>query len=153
MKLDNKLIKQVGRFAVVGVINTGVDLLVLNLLIAATRSGRSGWTFTLFSSISFLVATANSYLMNKYWTFSGAGTSNRKIEVSEFLIVSTFGLVINVTVASLVVNLIAPGLFPLLPFVRSHLAIWPSIGKLCGTAVGLVFNFIGYKLVVFEKKK
>lgn len=145
MKLSKALIQQIFRFAIVGVINTGVDLVVLNLLIYVTHVGEKGFFYTVFKSISFVAALTNSYFMNKYWTFAGKGTSNRIIEVSEFTIISLIGFLINVGVSSLVVNLIPP-------IIVSE-AVWPSIAALFGTAFGLVWNFIGYKLVVFEKKK
>ncbi len=145
MKLSKALIQQIGRFAVVGVINTGVDLVVLNLLIYVSHVGERGFFYTVFKSISFIAALTNSYFMNKYWTFAGKGTSNRVIEVSEFAIVSVVGFLINVGVSSLVVYYIPP--------IIVSPAVWPSIGALFGTAFGLVWNFIGYKLLVFEKKK
>ncbi|MHB8871193.1 MAG: GtrA family protein [Candidatus Doudnabacteria bacterium] len=144
MKFSKALIQQIWRFAIVGVINTGVDLLVLNLLITVSHVGEKGFFYTVFKSISFVAALTNSYFMNKYWTFAGKGTSNRVIEVSEFTIVSLIGFVINVAVSSLVVNLIPP--------IIVSPAVWPSIGALFGTAFGLVWNFIGYKVLVFEKK-
>ena len=145
MKLSKALIQEIFRLAIVGVINTGVDLVVLNLLIYVTHVGEKGFFYTVFKSISFVAALTNSYFMNKYWTFAGKGTSNRVIEVSEFTIVSIIGFLINVAVSSLVVNLIPP--------ILVSASVWPSIGALFGTAFGLVWNFIGYKLIVFEKKR
>src|SRR4051812_19572826 len=133
---DSKLFKQIFRFIVVGVINTAIDLIVLNVLIAITQQGKSGVLYSIFKGISFLVALTNSYLMNKHWTFAGQGTNNRAIEVSEFVIVSVIGFIINVVVASVVVNSIHP-----LVGVEKY---WPSFGALCGTAVGLIWNFLGY---------
>jgi len=54
------LVPQMARFAVVGVINTAVDLAVLNTLIAVSHRGRSGLLYSLFKAISFLVAVLNS---------------------------------------------------------------------------------------------
>ena len=64
-----KLVPQMARFAVVGVINTAVDLAVLNTLIAISHRGRSGLLYSLFKAISFLVAVLNSYWLNSRWTF------------------------------------------------------------------------------------
>ena len=152
MPMTKKLWNQIIRFVVTGVINTAIDIIILNILIHVSGRGSNGIWYGFFATISFIFAATNSYFMNKYWTFSGLGTKNRKIEVSEFLIVTVFGLVVNVVIASLVVNLVAPGIFPYIPVLNSHAVLWPSIGKLCGTAVGLVMNFLGYKFVVFEKK-
>lgn len=140
---NKKLFTQIYRFITVGVINTGVDLIVLNLLIYTFNRGREGFYYTLFKSTSFLVSVAGSYLMNKYWTFVGESKGNEVLELSEFFIVSIIGFVINVGVATLVIKFISP-----LP---SLTAYWPSVGALAGTAVGLLWNFFGYKYVVFEK--
>lgn len=146
MTLDKNLVRQVSRFIVVGVINTAVDLIVLNILIHTTGRGLHGGAYySVFKGCSFVVATINSYFMNKYWTFAGAGGNNRLIEMSEFIIVSVVGFFINVVVASSVVTWIPP--------VLGLDKYWPSFGALCGTAVGLIWNFLGYKLVVFEKRK
>jgi putative flippase GtrA len=150
---NSKTWHQLLRFAVTGVINTAIDLIVLNILINVTHSGREGLTYVIFAIISFIAAATNSYFMNKYWTFAGQGTSNKKIEISEFIIVTVFGLIVNVAVASITVTFIAPSLFPILPILKDHVNLWPSIGKLAGTAVGLMLNFLGYKFVVFEKNK
>jgi putative flippase GtrA len=143
---DNNLFKQLARFIVVGVINTGIDLVVLNVLIHISQKGAKGGPYySIFKGIAFLVALINSYLMNKHWTFAGKGSNNKAIEISEFIIVSAVGFVINVVGASLVINYI--------PAVAGAAKYWPSFAALCGTAIGLIWNFLGYKLVVFDKNK
>jgi putative flippase GtrA len=142
---DKNLARQIFRFIVVGVINTGLDLLVLNGLIFLTHKGRQGFYYTFFKTISFVVAITNSYFMNKYWTFVNNEKRNEIVELSEFVIVSLVGFVINVGVATLVVKFIS------IPPGAENL--WPTFGALCGTVVGLVWNFFGYKLIVFEKHK
>ncbi len=44
---------EIARFALVGVINTGVDLVILNALIAISHRGRTGLLYSLFKAISF----------------------------------------------------------------------------------------------------
>jgi len=53
-------------------------------------------------------------------------------------------LAINVTVASLIVNLIQP------QFGLSE-TIWANVGGIIAALVTVVWNFIGYKFVVFKK--
>lgn len=66
---DIGFVSQVVRFAIVGLMNTGVDLAVLNALIAISHRGGSGFMYSIFKAISFLVAVVNSYFMNTRWTF------------------------------------------------------------------------------------
>src|SRR5688500_904179 len=65
----NQVIDQILRFGIVGVLNTAVDLGVLNTLIFLNPSGRAGWLYAVFKTIAFLVAVTNSYLLNRRFTF------------------------------------------------------------------------------------
>ena len=59
------------KFAVVGVLNSGVDFGILNLLILITGVA-SGGGFFAFKSVSVTLGVINSYVWNKYWTFDAA---------------------------------------------------------------------------------
>ena len=130
------------RFVIVGFINTALDLAVLNSLILLTRVGRNGLWFALFKSISFLVAVANSYVINHSWTFAGKGGPRSLTQASQFLVVSLVGAFINVTSASYVATFIPP--------ILGLESYWPSLAALTGTACGLASNFLGYKHIVFS---
>ena len=137
--------QQIWRFVVVGVINTAIDLIVLNLLIHFTGRGHSGAFYVLFKAILFTCATVNSYLMNRRWTFVSTGQSKAVAsQFSQFLGVSIIGLVVNVAAASLWVTFV--------PVLVVSAALWPSVGALFGTACGLLVNFFGYKFLGFTKK-
>ena len=131
------ILYQFAKFFLVGGMNTLVDLGILNLLIFVSEISSGLW-YSVFKGFSFLVATINSYLWNKLWTFkTGKGA------FSQFLVVSFIGLLINVGIASLVVNSIG------IQFGLSA-AAWASIGALAGSVVGLIWNFLGYKFIVFK---
>lgn len=83
-----KLVPQISRFAVVGIINTAVDLAVLNTLIAVSHRGRSGLLYSLFKAISFLVAVLNSYWLNSRWTFRQTAAENTSMRVGRFITIS-----------------------------------------------------------------
>ena len=134
------LFKQLGRFAIVGVLNTVVDFAVFNVLINAFASSGSGANIA--KGISFVVAVINSYYWNKYWTFQA--NQKTKNEFLEFVIVSVVGFGLNVLTFHIVGNVIGP-LGDIDP------KTWANFGALCGTLVGLAWNFLGYKLFVFKK--
>ena len=136
------LVPQIARFAVVGVINTAVDLTVLNTLIAVSQRGRSGLLYSVFKATSFLVAVLNSYWLNCRWTFRQTAMQNVATRVGRFLSVSVLGLAINVGTASWVAAIAEP--------VRWLTRYWPSIAALAGAACGLGFNYAGYKFLVFR---
>jgi len=150
------VIKQFLRFVAIGVFNTGVDFSILNLLMALLKK-YTGWYYTVFKTISFSVAATFSYFLNKNWAFEDKSKGNQGRKFSQFFIVSLAGAIINVGTASLVVAFI-PHLIPqandlLLKFVSEKAlgTTWGNIGALCGTGVGLIWNFLGYKLIVFKK--
>jgi len=137
-----KALYQAGKFALVGALNTFVDLGILNLLILLT-SVSTGLGFATFKGISFIVAVVNSYVWNKYWTFK-SGKSRKKEEFFQFFAVSAIGFLLNVGVATLVVSVIGP---------KGNLTpeVWANVGALVATLVLLLWNFLGYKLWVFKK--
>ena len=101
------IIFQAGKFVLVGALNTFIDLGVLNLLMLFFGIA-SGLFFALFKGISFLVATTNSYFWNKHWTFQKREKVFSSQEFYKFLIVTTIGLFINVSVASFVFSKVSP---------------------------------------------
>jgi len=146
------IIWQLGKFGVTGVLNVLVDMGTLSLMTFAFRTyfsidskaaifgALSFLTFySIFKSISFIIANINSYLWNKHWTFNQE--SGKKTEFIQFFIVSIVGFVINVLVASLVFKSIAG-------FSADQAGL---IGAAMGSIIGLVWNFLGYKFIVFKK--
>ncbi|OGZ57665.1 MAG: hypothetical protein A2728_00485 [Candidatus Spechtbacteria bacterium RIFCSPHIGHO2_01_FULL_38_11] len=133
---------QVAKFALIGALNTFVDLGILNLLILLTGI-TSGFGFLAFKGVSFVIAVVNSYFWNKFWTFK-SGRSTTQKEFFQFFVVSAIGVFLNVGVAYFIVDIIGPqrGLTP---------EIWANVGALIATFIVLVWNFIGYKLWVFKK--
>jgi|SRR3989344_1532866 len=133
---------QFGKYAAIGFTNAAVDFGVLNFLIA--WSGVAfGLTYTLFKTVSFIVAVTHSYLWNRRWAFEAHSDSGGR-EFVKFMVVNIVAAVINVGVASLVVN----GVDPMFSLDQNS---WANIGAVAGSAVALIFNFVGFKLVVFKK--
>ncbi len=133
---------QFAKFGAVGAFNTFLDWGILNFLIAYTGHA-GGWYFSSFKGFSFLMATLSAFFWNKYWTFESKQKTDTS-EVGKFFAVSTMGLIINVSLASVVVfifkssDIVSP----------AQLA---NIGAATATIVSLLWNFVGYKLWVFKK--
>ncbi len=149
------IIYQIAKFAIIGVANVLVDLGILSLLtilfslqfkIQSTDALIATITFySLFKSISFIIANINSYLWNKHWTFDQGKKKQTKSEFVQFFAVSLVGFLINVFVASVVFKIVLGSLTSLNP---GQLGL---LGAAAGSIVGLAWNFIGYKLWVFKK--
>lgn len=137
------VIFQAGKFVTVGISNTLIDWGVLNLQILLTGI-TAGLFYPIFKGVSFLIAIINSFLWNKFWTFKKGETEKAGTEFLQFLIVSGIGLGINVGIASLAVNVIGPqaGISP---------KVWATVGALIATMFSMIWNFLGYKFIVFKK--
>ena len=133
---------QVAKFALVGALNTFLDLGIFNLLILLSGI-TAGLGLATFKGISFVVAVVNSYFWNKFWTFR-SGTSTNQKEFFQFFMVSIVGFFLNVGVLYLVVDIVG---------IRGSFTpeVWANIGALVATLVVLTWNFFGYKIWVFKK--
>lgn len=134
---------QFGKFAAIGFTNAAVDFGILNLLIFYSGIAAGVW-FSVFKGISFIVAVIHSYFWNKYWTFEAGNVPMSKEEFTKFFIVTLVALLINVGVASFVVNVVGP-LFGL------DEKAWANVGAVVGSAVALIFSFAGFRVFVFRK--
>lgn len=134
---------QLGKFVTVGLANTAVDFGILNILMFLF-SVTGGTLYSVFKGISFIAANIHSYGWNKFWTFRKQETGKIGGEFLQFFVVSLIGLAINVGIASLVVNVIGPQL-------SLSLSAWANVGAGVGSIVGLAWNFLGYKFIVFKR--
>jgi len=140
------IIEQFIKFGLIGAMNTLVDLGILNVLMYV--SGQTeGIYYSIFKTLSFTGAVVFSYNLNKRWTFKDVSEEEQAKKFAQFLSISIVGALINVTAATLVVTYIKP--LVAVPALTSQL--WGNIGALCGTGAGLVWNFLGYKFIVFKK--
>ena len=138
--LKNRHPKRFAKFSVVGFINFLIDFLILNLLSFVTGINK-GVFAAVFSAVSFLVANANSYYFNKKWTFK---ENNSNSSYKAFLIVSVFGIVINISVIYFFTIFVNQSYFSDI--------IWLNISKIIATSFVSFFNYFGYKKFVFKEK-
>jgi putative flippase GtrA len=100
--------------------------------------------YSVFKSISFVAAATNSYFWNKNWTFDKKEVFFEKKEYYKFLIVAFVGLLINVLIASIIVNIVGP-------FQGISDRIWANLADLVATLFSSIWNFLGFKIIVFNK--
>ncbi len=134
---------QLGKFVLVGVLNTFVDWGVLTLFLNFTHF-TSGIGYSFLKGISFIVANINSYFWNKFWTFKATEVKQNPTEFLQFLFVSIGGFIINVGVATSFVQLFKRP-------INITPEIWAVIGAAIATLFSVAWNFAGYKIFVFKK--
>jgi len=130
-----------GKFAAVGALNTVIDLGVLNFLIVLTDLS-TGIYYSFFKAVSFLTAVVNSYFWNKFWTFTSR-TPTTAAEFGRFIFFTVIGLVINVGVATLIVDIGGPVFGAPAKFTA-------NIGAFLATVVSLLWNYFAYRRFVFR---
>lgn len=120
------------RFCVVGVLNTAIDLGLFALL---TRL--IGLDPLIANVLSFTTGAANSFLLNKYWTFGAGGRGQEMaVQATRFAVITLLVLSIH------------EGLLLLL---HKQLG-WPDLPvKVLAIGVGVVVGFVGNKLWTFAK--
>lgn len=201
------VILQLLKFAAIGVINTALDFLILNLISKQFNISSGTW-LGLVNVISFSLAMVQSYFWNRAWAFGDAETNPVKnffrlatigglgavgvilaivgarllatpvyyslllavfvvfelviwhvfrLSMSKdqgagqhqfvsFIVVSVIGLIIN----SGVLALLTVG-FHDYANVLGNEDVLKNLAKIAATCVSLIWNFIGYKIIVFKK--
>jgi putative flippase GtrA len=158
------VIYQIAKFVLIGGFNTLVDwgILAFEIFIffrlwSISASDRLLTVFSfgiafysLFKAASFVLAATNSYFWNKFWTFKrpidgGAAAATNGKEFAQFFLVTFIGFLINVFIAS--------GIFGYLrPFDGLNMNQWAIVAAVFATVVSMVWNFLGYKFIVFAEK-
>lgn len=133
---------QFAKFGAAGAFNSFLDWGILNLLIIFTGIA-TGFGFSTFKGISFILASISSYFWNKCWTFNNNEETDKK-EIGKFATVTVIGFFINIGLASLIV-------FALTPKQLTSPERLANIAAFSATITSLIWNFIGYKFFVFKK--
>ncbi len=145
-------IRQVGKFGIVGLLNTLIDFVIYNFCLKFL-----GFGVIPANTISTTIAMVFSFTANRQVVFKpGSGTVKR--QAAMFFVVTAFGLyvlqngVIHILTSSWSVPLEAGT-----RVIRGLGIHWfndafyiNNLAKVCGTFVSLTWNYIMYKKVVFK---
>ena len=135
---------QFSKYAAVGFLGAAIDFGVLNILsiaLGVTAGLTVGW----INIPGFLIAVINAYLWNKLWVFENGIQGGLFRDLPKFLAVTVSGLLINSGIIVLATTYI--------PSVGGAAAeVWLNLAKVAATIAVIVWNFSGYKFVVFGPK-
>lgn len=137
------ILKQVGKFGMVGVLNTSIDFGIFNFLITTTGIV-VGASLAFLNIISFSFAVVNSFFWNRLWVFEDRRHELHLNEFFSFLVVSIIAVGLNSAIV-LTLSTFVP------PFFGFDQKTWINIAKVFATLFSLVWNFLGYKFIVFKK--
>ena len=137
------------KFALVGIVNTGVDWIVFFLLTLIPYFRQLEW---LAKTISFVLASTNSFIMNSFWTFKkefrggleqakGQETAKGTSYYVKFMVVSLVGWGLN----TLIFYISRYKIFANLPQRRSQF-----VSLFLASGIVVVWNFLANKLWTYK---
>jgi putative flippase GtrA len=137
-----RLLRQVLRFGLVGGLNTLVDLLILNFLLLLFPTTSTPMILA-YSALAYSVGAVNSFLLNKYWTFTFRQRTTRS-EVVRFIMTTLFGL----GWSSMILWLASSVLHPFLV----NTTVWANTSKVLAIAGTALISYLGMRMWVFVSK-
>ncbi len=123
---------QLAQFAVVGAAGTVVNLAILTALIAVRVPLQLAVAGAILGSMTF------NFVLNRRFSFSFARTGSWWRQYVRFVAASSFGALINYALTMAVV--------------RHFPGVVPQLAALAGIAVGLGFNFVASRYLVFRAR-
>ena len=144
-------LRRVGKFGIVGILNTIIDFTIYNLL-----SSSFGLSLIIANLISTTVAMVFSFFANKQLVFE-KGSSSMVRQAVMFYLVTAFGLYVLQT--GTIVLLTQIWVWPVnesvvavhaFGFQGHNEFIVKNVAKAVGTVVSLVWNYFMYKWLVFK---
>ncbi len=120
--------KKMAKYTLVGGLNTGVDFAVFCALEYGVGMG-SVWAQT----ISYIAGVANSYLLNRYWTFQ-VKDKRSMAELMRFILIN----VLSFAAATAVLLGLEQG------------GLESALAKIVSVICSLAVNYVGYRLWVFR---
>jgi putative flippase GtrA len=135
--LWQKEIWQILRFAIVGGLNTTIDLLVFNafLWIMPTSETR---LLLVYNSAAYIAGSINSFLLNRHWTFRYRERFSIR-EIVRFIALVVPGILCNDMLLWLASSSLE----------GAHTFLWANLSKLIATGGTVLISYLGMRLWVF----
>lgn len=136
---------QIGKYGIIGVLNTVLHAGIFNSLILVTDIAK-GFLVIVYFIIAFIITVTNSFIWNKFWTFTAGDTSRGKKEYVKFFTVTAIVSLVYAFLMHVLINIIgAP--------TGINDKVWANISLVLLIPLAFLGNFFGYRLIVFKKTK
>ena len=129
----DKLLKQIAKFGVVGVICFGIDY---GLMVLLTEVGRLDYLFS--SGISFSISVVVNYLLSMHFVFASKEENGKAKEFTIFVVLSIIGLLLTELLMWLSVE---------------KLGVHYMLSKIVVTGIVMAYNFVTRKAFLEERKE
>lgn len=132
MEKLKKLVMQAVKFGLVGVLNTVIDYAVYSLLLLIPFFRRY---YVVAQVAGYASGLINSLGLNKRWTFAQRAPMTR-MQLAAFLLVNLAALLVSTLVLVAAQEMLGLNLY---------------LGKIVATVFSMAVNFVGNKLIVFNR--
>lgn len=126
------VMKELFKFGVVGIIG-----MILNLFILFNLTETFGFYYMFSAFFAFIIAVTSNFILNKIWTFNEKYNKKLLQKFIQFLLVSSFSLLINLSI---------------LYFLTEFFHIYYLVSQIFSIGVAFIFNFIGNKIWIFKNE-
>ena len=127
------------RYCLVGGVNTGIDLLTLNILLWRFPTNNVQ-VLVVYNSFAYTSGAVSSFFLNKYWTFRHKHRTTWR-EVIRFIVT----LLLEVLYSNGLVWIAGKALQPVI----ANPMLWGNASKLIAVAVGAVITYIFMRFWTF----
>lgn len=138
-----KLVEQIVKFGLVGVICTLIDFACY------TGCNLMGIPYLISGIVGFVVSVIFNYILSMRYVFARREDISRKKEFIVFIVLSVIGLILNEFLLYICVDLVYMQVILLQKMFNQDIA--QIVAKLCVTVVVMIYNFVSRKLIL-EKK-
>lgn len=139
-----KLMEQIMKFGIVGVLSFGIDFGIYTLLVYFTPV-----PLLVANFFGFTISVVFNYIMSMKYVFERKDNMDKRAEFVIFVILSLVGLVLNEFLVWLFVEFAYENI-AIVAQLFSH-NMTKLIGKILATGIVMVYNFISRKIFL-EKK-
>lgn len=146
-----KLIEQILKFGVVGVLCFGIDFLITLVVAAICRNlGMETSPAALFGAFwGFTISVIVNYILSMKFVFVRREDMDRRREFVIFVVLSLFGLALNELIIWVCVDVLYPMVASAFAWLTAGLVT--AAAKIVATAIVMVYNFITRKIFLEQK--